>query len=133
MGFDSTPNLGLSIVQNPVTNGAERLNQNFLDIDGAIGGINSAMSVSTDTASAPAAAVTVGVVSAVVAAANPNRLRISVRNNSANTIYLELGASATVATSYPVLAGEEWTETFYTGPVSAISAVAGCDVRVQEV
>jgi hypothetical protein len=78
-------------------------------------------------------AATVGVASGLVAAANPARRRLSIRNNSANTIYLQLGEAATVAGSYPLRSGEEWTEDIYDGAVYAISESAGCNIRVQEV
>lgn len=70
-----------------------------------------------------------------VVAANPNRKKITVWNDSDTTVYLSLGGTATVGTG-PRLSGngDRWTTTNYTGAISAIHGgyLGGKNITIAE-
>lgn len=88
-------------------------------------------SVQTDKATC--VAVTVGTSSGAVVAANSNRVSVLIYNAGSATIYLEPGAAAVVADSFPVPASTAFEEREFTGAINGISGTAGQDVRVWEV
>lgn len=87
-------------------------------------------------ATATIATVAVSTTSAVLAAANAARRRLSVTNESNSTLYIAFAATAT-ATAYtiPLAKGQTWEGVLndYTGVVSGILAAGTGSARVTEV
>jgi hypothetical protein len=95
--------------------------------------------VQTDTAKT-SGSVSVLVASTVVAADNPQRVEITVVNDSVNVVYLQL---ATVTGTAPTAVansgirlnanGGSWTSHSYSGPVAGIAVGGSSNVTVAEV
>lgn len=85
------------------------------------------------TSTATANKVTVAQVNISLLAALATRKTFSLYNNGTNTVYVEFGATATLAAfMFPLPAGYLYTDdTDYTGAVSAISAAGNNDVMVR--
>lgn len=77
-------------------------------------------------------AVSVGTSSTLVIAANASRRQLLLSNQGLQTIYITFGATAVLATGFPLPSlGGIFLDT-YTGVVSAIAGTAGQDLRVVE-
>jgi len=78
-------------------------------------------------------AVTVGVASGTVLAANEKRMSAFIRNFGTVTIYLSFdGGAAVVASDMPLYVGESFEVRIYAGLITGISGTGGQDVRVVE-
>lgn len=90
----------------------------------------------TDVASEPGTAVSVGTTSTVIAAANPDRVEITITNDHATQIlYLKLaGAAAEANKGIRVnAAGGSYTTNAYTGEIRGIASGATTPVLVVEI
>lgn len=89
----------------------------------------------SDTAKQPGTAVSVGVASGVLVAANPDRVELTVCNDHATQIaYLRFGASAAVLNQGIRLGtGQVFTTSAYTGEIRAIATGAATPVTIVEV
>lgn len=80
-------------------------------------------------------AVSVGTASTAILASNANRVGLILINNGTQTVYIQFGATATVASSMPLLRGQPIIIMF---PANVTMAIAGivstgtCEVRVVE-
>lgn len=102
----------------------------------AIGRQRSNQATQADAAFEPGTSVSVGAASAVVAAANPRRVEITITNDHAsNILYLRLGAStALVNTGIRVnAAGGSYTTRAYTGEIRGIASGASTTTLVTEI
>lgn len=88
-----------------------------------------------DTAVQPGTAVTAGVASATIVAANPSRIEVFIGNDHAsNVLYLRLDDSAAVANQgIRLAAGQSVVITSYTGEIRGIASGASTNVVVCEV
>lgn len=85
-------------------------------------------------------AVSVGTGSTVVAAANPSRVELTVVNDGANTVYLQLqtvvGQAPTAVASQGIRlnsGGGSWTTDNFTGAVAGIALTGATNVTIAEV
>lgn len=86
------------------------------------------------TSSATNGKTAVGTSSTSVLASNANRKELTVVNDSANTIYLSLSGTAVLNEGIRLNAnGGSYTNTNYTGAVTAISSVADSNLTTLEV
>lgn len=89
----------------------------------------------TDTAKNPSGSGSVGVASAQLVAANPDRVEITICNDHAtNVVYLSLGGTAAVGSGIRInAAGGSYTTAAYTGAINAIASGATTTVTISEV
>jgi len=91
-------------------------------------GTNAARQSSTGTVTTPSVTTT----SSIVLAASALTKRWMIYNPGTTTIYLEYGATATVANSLPIPGGFLWIDpTEYNGSVSAVVAIGSQVIQVR--
>jgi hypothetical protein len=104
-------------------------------------GLSTATIQNLYTLGAQTAAQTAGLAAQVypfstqIVAANPNRKKLTIWNDSGTTIWLRLGTGATVNTGPRLIGnGDRWSTTTYTGAVHAIHAgyIGGKNVTISE-
>jgi hypothetical protein len=100
-----------------------------VDSDGRLLVSTSALATTNSTNSA----VSVGVASTAVVAANANRKSIYLYNNGTLPIFVGYGLAATLALGFPIPVGGAIFEDKYLGSIFAISTLAAQDLRVLEI
>lgn len=96
---------------------------------------NSQPVVQSDTAKTPSSSATIGVASAVVVPANPQRVEVTICNDHATQVaYLSLGGTAVANTGIRLAAaGGSYTTQAFTGAINAIATGATTVLTFSEV
>ena len=142
-GFDNTdalisPHIDLPDVSDDIQQTLARLlgwdsnNQLFrlvtVDSNGALFGSIGPQKVTTFVVTA----FTVGVAAVQLFISNGSRKSLLILNNSANAIFIGPTNGVTTATGFPLAPGASYSDDLNNGPIWAISAVAGNNVRTLE-